>query len=46
MKKFIYSLKLPEDIPQVGSAGVDLFTQTHACIKTLQESGIVGEDNE
>jgi hypothetical protein len=46
MKKFVFSLKLPEEIPQVSSAGVDLFTQTYACIKTLQESGIVGEDNE
>jgi len=45
MKKFIFSLKFPEGMPQVGSAGVDLFTQNNARIKTLQESGFVGEDN-
>jgi hypothetical protein len=42
MKKFIFSLKLPEEIPRVGS---DLLTQNYVRIKTLQESGIVGEDN-
>jgi hypothetical protein len=45
MKKFIFSLKLPEEIPQVGRAGVDLLTQNYVRIKTLQESGIVSEDN-
>jgi hypothetical protein len=44
MKKFIFSLKLPQEIPQVGSAGVDLLTQNYVRIKRLKESGIVGED--
>jgi hypothetical protein len=46
VKKFILSLNLPEEIPQVGRAGVDLFTQIYARVKTLQESGILGEGNE
>ena len=46
MKKFIFSLKFPEEMPQVSSAGADLFTQNNVHIKTLQESRFVGEDNE
>jgi hypothetical protein len=42
MKKFIFSLKLPEEIPQVGSAGVDLLTQNKTLLKRYrnQESWV------
>jgi hypothetical protein len=43
MKKFVFSLKLAEQIPQVGSAGVDLLTQKLRSYENVTR--IVGEDN-